>query len=79
MPDRLVHIVTDSTCDLDQPVLQELGVHMVPLNVLFGHETFKDRRELPPTGFYAKLRSGAPHPTTSQPSPAEFRVVYEQL
>ncbi len=79
MTRQLVHIVTDSTCDLDQPVLQELGVHMVPLNVLFGPETYKDRSELPPGGFYAKLRSGAPHPTTSQPSPAEFRAVYERL
>ena len=79
MSDQRVHIVTDSTCDLDPDVLQQIGVHMVPLNIHFGPETFKDRVDMLPADFYRKLESDHHHPTTSQPSPREFQTVYEKL
>ena len=46
---------------------------MVPLQVIFGDETFRDRVELKPEEFYRRLRERrATCPTTSQPAPADF-------
>jgi DegV family protein with EDD domain len=45
---------------------------MVPLQVVFGQRTFRDRIELKPGEFYRRLRSSVELPTTSQPVPADF-------
>jgi DegV family protein with EDD domain len=52
---------------------------MVPLKVNFGEDTYLDWVDLTPVGFYAKLASSPTLPKTSQPSPAEFAVVYREL
>jgi DegV family protein with EDD domain len=79
MPNATVHIVTDSTCDLDPAVLRAHQVHMVPLEVRFGAETYRDWLEMPPPVFYDRLAAGGPHPTTSQPSPQAFQETYQRL
>jgi len=45
---------------------------MVPLQVMFGGSTFRDRVELKPEEFYQRLRAATELPTTSQPAPAAF-------
>lgn len=74
-----IAVVTDSTCDLGPEALAAKDVVMVPLKVLFGDETFRDYVDLTPATFYPKLVSSPVHPTTSQPSPAEFADVYAKL
>ena len=37
-----VKIVTDSTADLPDEIVKELGIEVVPLNLHFGTTTFKD-------------------------------------
>lgn len=74
-----VGIVTDSTCDLGPEVLAELGVRMVPLKVLFGEDSYLDWVELRPAQFYEKLAAAPQLPKTSQPSPADFLEVYNEL
>jgi DegV family protein with EDD domain len=49
------------------------------LYVRFGTESFRDYVELGPDDFYARLRSSPVMPTTSQPTPADFHAVYEEL
>ena len=49
-----VGIVTDSTADLALEEYQALGVTMVPLQVLFGDESYLDWVELGPEEFYTK-------------------------
>ncbi|HUF36166.1 MAG TPA: DegV family protein [Gemmatimonadales bacterium] len=72
-PDRRpVAIVTDSSADLADPVLDRHHIALVPLQVVFGDETFRDRVELRPEEFYRRLRAARDLPTTSQPAPAEF-------
>ena len=39
---------------------------------MFGERTFRDRVELKPEEFYRRMRRSRAHPTTSQPTPAEF-------
>jgi len=74
---KRVAIVCDSACDLPDAVLDRYGIALVPLQVLFGDETFLDRVELQPAEFYRRLRGSGPAPTTSQPSPAQFSATFE--
>jgi uncharacterized protein len=67
-----VAVVTDSSADLADSVLDRHHIALVPLQVVFGDETFRDRVELKPEEFYRRLRTARDLPTTSQPSPAEF-------
>jgi DegV family protein with EDD domain len=69
---RPVAIVTDSSADLPDELLDRHHMAMVPLQVVFGDRTFRDRVELRPAEFYQKLRTAAQLPTTSQPAPADF-------
>jgi uncharacterized protein len=69
---RPVAVVTDSSADLADSVLDRHHIAIVPLQVVFGNETFRDRVELRPEEFYRRLRTARDLPTTSQPTPAEF-------
>ncbi len=54
-------IIADSAADLDQAMVERLGVEIVPLSLTMGDKTYKDwpdRRELDPKEFYARLRAG---------------------
>lgn len=74
-----IAIVTDSTADLPPHLYSEYGVTVVPLLVHFGDEVYRDGVDLSSEGFYAKLTSSNVLPRTSQPSPHDFQVVYEDL
>ena len=74
-----VRIVTDSTADLPPSLVAELGITIVPLQVNFGDQSFRDGIDLTPEAFYDKLRASPTMPTTSQPSVGAFVEVYESL
>ena len=74
-----VKIVTDSTCDLPRKVAEELGITVIPVNVHFGDEVYKDGVELSTDEFYRKLQTNSVLPKTSVPSPGIFREVYQML
>ena len=74
-----VRIVTDSTADLPLEIVEELGITVIPCNVHFGQETFRDGVDMGPDGFYQRLISESQLPTTSQPSPGVFLEAYRGL
>jgi len=67
-----VAIVTDSTVGLSAKELQDLGVMVIPLNVHWGDETYKDGETLDGLTFYRWLQERKDFPKTSQPSAGEF-------
>jgi DAK2 domain fusion protein YloV len=69
---RPVAVVTDTAADLSDAVLDRHRIALVPLQVTFGGESFRDRVELRPEEFYRRLRAAHDLPTTSQPAPADF-------
>jgi DAK2 domain fusion protein YloV len=73
---RPVAVVTDSSADLSDAVLDRHHIALVPLQVMFGTEVFQDRVGLKPEEFYRRLRSARNLPTTSQPTPADFVRVF---
>ena len=72
-------IVVDSTADFPEAPERFANWRVVPLYVRFGAESFRDYVELDPDAFYARLRSAAATPTTSQPTPGDFLAVYQEL
>lgn len=74
-------IVTDSSADLDQAMVDALGIQVVPLSLNLGGATYRDypdRRELDPKDFYARLRAGEVA-TTSAVNIADAREAIEPL
>jgi len=74
-----VKIVTDSTSDLPSPIAQQLGITVVPVYVRFGEKVYRDGVDISQDEFYQKLVTSPIHPTTSQPTPADFAGVYSKV
>ncbi|MBM4446113.1 MAG: DegV family protein [Chloroflexi bacterium] len=74
-----VKVVTDSTSDLTPETADELGITVVPLNVHFGTEAYRDGIDLTTEDFYLKLSHCRDLPTTSAPAPGTFAEVYDKL
>ena len=74
-----IKVVTDSTSDLPPELAEELDIAIVPLNVMFGTETYKDNVDLTADEFYERLQTGDVLPKTSQPSPGDFVQVYDEV
>jgi DegV family protein with EDD domain len=76
---RSFAVVTDSTADLPNAWRDLYDIEVVPLKVLFGKETFRDRVDITDAEFFRRLTASTSLPTTSAPSPGEFAEVYERL
>lgn len=76
---RRFAIVTDSTADLPDEWRERYSIDVVPLKVLFGTETFRDRVDITDDEFFRRLEAANKLPTTSAPSPGEFAEVYRRL
>ncbi len=78
-PAKPVRVVTDSTADLPPEIVQELGITVIPLRVIFGEQSYRDGVDLTNEEFFRKLRDTKELPRTSQPSTGEFLDVYQHL
>ncbi len=74
-----LRIVTDSSCDLPQGIVESLNITVVPCNVHFGADVYRDGVDIERAEFYRRLSTGGVHPTTSQPSVGAFVDVYQSL
>ncbi|KAF1084121.1 DegV domain-containing protein [Sporotomaculum syntrophicum] len=74
-----VRIVTDSTADLPQELVNKHNITVVPLKVYFGVQCYIDGVDLSAPEFYSRLVASKDLPTTSQPSPTEFVTYYRPL
>ena len=72
-----IAIVTDSTANLPRKWVEQYHVHVVPLKVNWGDETFRDGVDITTEEFYKKLAQSKSLPTTSQPSVQDFLQVFE--
>jgi DegV family protein with EDD domain len=72
-------IVLDSTADCPDAQARHANWRTVPLYVRFGEETFRDSVDISAEDFYRRLRDAPEPPRSSQPTPADFAAVYEEL
>ena len=76
----MIKIVSDSTCSLPPTSSRQFDIRVVPLNVHFGEgRVFQEGVDLTNDEFYAMLAEAPELPTTSQPSPGQFREVFAEL
>lgn len=72
-------VVTDAAANLTAEKAAELGVDVVPFQVTFRHQTYRDGVDLHPEDLYRMyLEYPDEFVTTSQPSAGDFARVYEQ-
>jgi DegV family protein with EDD domain len=74
-----VKVVTDSVSDVLPALADELGITVVPLNVVFGSEIYRDGVDLTTDEFYQKLERSQILPTTSTPPLQTFIELYDKL
>jgi DegV family protein with EDD domain len=73
-------IITDSTSDLTQEMVDELGVELIPMNFTIGTDSFldyPDERDIPSHDFYQRIAAGEPS-TTNQIPLTTFMEVFEK-
>ena len=74
-----IKIVTDSTCDLPENVIQELGITVVPLFINIFDKRYLDGVEITRQDFYTNLPDYKIHPTTGIPGLNTFIQAYKAL
>ncbi len=73
-----IKIVTDSSADLPDQIVEELGITVIPLYVRFGEEVYRDRVDISEDEFYRRLEHDPVHPVTIQPGPQDFLEIYKK-
>lgn len=76
-----MQIVTDSGTDVKftSEELKKYNVHIVPLKVTLGEESYREGVDIQPDAFYDLLDASESMPTTSQPAAGEFAALYSEL
>jgi len=72
-------VITDSAADIADEDMERLDIHIVPCRIQFGDRGYLDKVSITADEFFAELESNPQHPTTSQPSPGDFRRQFQFL
>lgn len=75
----MIKIITDSTSNLSQDVLEQYDIRVAPISIQFGDETFEEDIDIDHDLFYRKIEELGIIPTSSQPTPAWFARFYREL
>ncbi len=67
-----VIISSDSTCDLSRELIERYQIHIIPLTITLGEDTFLDGNGFTPLDMYARFRAEGILPKTSAPGVQEF-------
>ncbi len=78
MMSKKIEIITDSTCDIPEFLVEQYQIKIIPELIIWGNEQFRDRIDLKPKEFYQRLAIDPQHPTSSQAGIPEFQKVYEE-
>jgi DegV family protein with EDD domain len=74
-----IALVTDSTCDLPQELIDHYQINMLPININFGESHYLDKITIQPEQFYDLLDQHKEFPKTSQVNEKAFSSLYAQL
>ncbi len=73
-----IQLITDSASDIRIEEARQLGIKLLPMEIVFEDGTYTDGIELSVEGFYEKLTSSHRLPTTCQIPPALFAGEFEK-
>lgn len=72
-------IMSDSSCDLSQEIINKYEIPIVPLYVSFDEKNYlKENKDITVDDFYAKLKSEDAVPKTSLPSIQDYSIVFKE-
>lgn len=74
-----IALVTDSTCDLAQGLIDNYQVNMLPVNINFGENHYLDKITIQPEQFYTLLKENTDYPKSSQVNEKTFTNLYSHL
>lgn len=74
-----IALVTDSTCDLAQDIIDNYQVNIVPVNINFGENQYLDKITIQPEQFYTLLKENKDYPKSSQANEKAFTNIYSHL
>jgi DegV family protein with EDD domain len=74
-----IRIVSDSTCDLPQELLEKYKISIVPCFINFGDESFLDKIQISRADFYQRISKSEEYPKTAAPGVGLFTEVYNRL
>ncbi len=74
-----IAIITDSTAYLPEGYAEQNHVHVLPLFVVAGEQSYREGVDLDNSGFYSLLQSSDELPTTSQPGLGETLKLLQRL
>ncbi len=74
-----IKLVTDSTADIPDQLLERHGIFQLPVNVRFGSRQYIDRRDISVENFFDEVDTMEGHPATSAVAPANMALVFKEL
>jgi DegV family protein with EDD domain len=74
-----IALVTDSTCDLAQDLIDDYQVNMLPININFGENHYLDKITIQPEQFYNLLEENKHYPKSAQVNEKAFTNLYSHL
>ncbi len=75
----MIRILTDTAADFDLKEAEALGITVLPMEIMIGDRSFKDRYELSPDRFYEMLIETSELPHTSQINSYTFEQEFEKI
>jgi len=75
----IIKIVTDSTADLSQEMIDRYGISVLPLSIYMDGKVYLDRVDITPAEFMEKMKQTVDLPKSSQPSVGYFLETYKRL
>lgn len=76
---KKVAIITDSSAYLPKDVVDDLGIHIVPLTLHWEGKSYRDGIDITPQECYARMAEADTIPTTSQATVGEFTKIFQSL
>ncbi|MBN1263851.1 MAG: DegV family protein [Anaerolineales bacterium] len=73
-----IAIITDSDASLPPSLAERYNIQQVPIYIHFGTETFKTNVEIDDARLFERVDQEKKLPTTSAPSPGEFKEAFRQ-
>ena len=74
-----IALLTDSTCDLSQDLIDHYQINMLPINIHFGENHYLDKITIQPEQFYSLLEENIDYPKSAQVNEKAFTNVYSHL
>ena len=74
-----VAVITDSSACVPKEIVDQYGIHILPLLLIFEDKSYRDGVDITSQEFYKLLEEAKRLPTSSSPSPGEYLDTFHEL